>query len=216
MINSLRHPDIRNVAVYGIATAAAAVLTLVQTRVLWHALLPADFGIWTLIDPMLVPCASLVLFGIEYAIVKQIQSDGGSLRVVTGTLLVSTLPATMLCLVIMYVVSHFVFRFAWIDVLLLAITGEALILVVQSAFRATGSVLAFSAVLLTRNLLYLAILLFASFYGGGSPFSVRFVFLARGGCVIFLSLIATAVLRPILRPNQARYFDAVRYGFHYC
>ena len=213
MMNRLRHPDVRNFLVYGTATALAAVLTLIQTRILWHSLKPADFGLWSLIDPMLLPAASLLLFGIEHSIVKQVQNDGLSLQIVTGALLATTLPITLLLIIVTYFALHLAFQLAYANALLITIAGEALLLIMQTALRATGAIAAFAAVLLSRNLLYIMILLFASYQNRGAPFSIGFVFLTRGGCVILVSLAATAALRPVLRPDPARYFDAVRYGF---
>jgi O-antigen/teichoic acid export membrane protein len=233
LLNRWRDPALRNIAVYGLATALAAVLTLMQTRVLWRTLTPEDFGIWALVDPMLLPAASLILGGIDHAIVKQLRIDRLPLPVVTGTLLVSTLPVTGLTLLVIGLVASLLLHLGWAGALLLTMAGEALILMMQSAFRATGAVANFSAILLSRNLLYLAILLVAQAqagvgyagagyaeaghagagYAGAARLPIETVFLARGGCVILVSLIALAALRPVPRFDWARYRDAVYYGF---
>jgi O-antigen/teichoic acid export membrane protein len=208
----LRSPALRDIAIYGIATGLAAVLTLVQTRVLWRALTPTDFGIWALIDPMLLPVASLVLFGIDHAIVKQLRMDRLPLRVVTGTLLASTVPATALCLLVIALVAQLVFHLEWTDALVLTMIGEALILMMQTAFRATGAVILFAVVLLTRNFFYLSLLLIALALSGTGQMPIGLVFLTRGGCVLLVGLIAVLVMRPVLRINPTRYKDALRYG----
>jgi O-antigen/teichoic acid export membrane protein len=213
MLARVRNHALSNIAIYGIATGLAAVLTLVQTRVLWRALTPADFGVWALVDPLLLPLACLVLFGIDHSIVKQLQADRIPLRVVAGTLLVSTLPATALCLLVIGLVSEFAFHLAWTNALLLTVAGEALILMMQTAFRATGSVAQFAGLLLSRNLLYLALLYLAQFSLGSEPLSIGLVFLSRGACVVLVSLVAVAALRPTLRIDWAGYRDAVHYGF---
>jgi O-antigen/teichoic acid export membrane protein len=213
LLNRLRHPDMRNIALYGVATGLAALLTLVLTRVLWRALTPADFGVWALVDPMLAPAASLVLFGVDHAIVKQLRIDRLKLDAVTGALLVSTLPATALCLLAIGLVSQFWFHLAWTGALLLTVAGEALILMMQTAFRATGAVGMFAALLLSRNLLYLAMLLVARHTMAAGSLSIGLVFLTRGACVMLVSLAGVAVMRPALRIDWARYADAVRYGF---
>ena len=212
LLSRLNNPALRNITVYAMATAFAALLTLVQTRVLWRALTPADFGVWALIDPMLLPAASLVLFGIDHSIVKQLRVDHQPLRVVTGTLLVSTLPASALCLLVVGFISGIVFHLAWTDALLLTMVGEALILMMQTAFRATGAVALFATLLLSRNLLYLALLLVVQAYSAGAPLDIGLVFLTRGGCVVVVSMVAVAATRSVPRFAWAPYRDALRYG----
>ena len=207
-----RNPELRGIGVYGLATGFAAVLSLVLTRVLWRSLTPSDFGTWALVDPMLLPTASLVLFGVDHAIVKQLRVDRLPLAVVTGTLLATTLPATTVCLIAAGLVARFAFELAWTDALLLTMAGEALILMVQTAFRATGAVSHFAAALLGRNLLYLAVLSIV-LSARGSPMPLGVVFLTRGCCALLVGLVALAVLRPVLRINATLYRDAVRYGF---
>jgi O-antigen/teichoic acid export membrane protein len=202
-----------NIVIYAFATGVAAVLTLVQTRILWRAMAPEDFGVWALIDPMLLPAASLILGGIDHAIVKQLRVDRLPLEVVAGTLLVSTLPVTTLSLLVVGLVARLVFHLAWTNALLLTLAGEALILMMQSAFRATGAVAHFSAILVSRNLLYLVILMVAQAQVGMARLPIEAVFLVRGGCVVLVSLIALAALRPVLRLDWGRYFDALYYGF---
>ena len=99
----------------------------------------ADFGIWALADPLLLPLACLVLFGIDHAIVKQQQADGRPLRVVVGGMLISTLPATLLCLLVIGLLAEFAFNLPWTTALMLTVGGEALILMMQTAFRSTGA-----------------------------------------------------------------------------
>ena len=213
MLSRLLQPDVRNFAIYGIATGLAAMLTLVQTRVLWRALSPRDFGIWALIDPMLLPLASLVLFGIDHSIVKQLRVDRLPLRVVTGYLLTSTVPATAVCLLITGLIAQLGFRLAWTQALVLTMAGEALILMMQTAFRATGAVALFAAVLLARNALYLGLLLLILATSATHLLPIGLVFLTRGACVIAVSVVALAVMRPVLKIDWARYRDAFRYGF---
>jgi O-antigen/teichoic acid export membrane protein len=213
MLARLRNHALSNIAIYGVSTGLAAVLTLVQTRVLWRALTPADFGVWALVDPLLLPLACLVLFGIDHSIVKQLQADRIPLRVVAGTLLISTLPATALCLLVIGLISQFVFHLDWTSALLLTVAGEALILMMQTAFRATGSVTQFAVLLLSRNVLYLGLLLLVQMANGSEPLSIGLVFLSRGVCVVLISLLAVAALRPTLSVNWAGYRDAVHYGF---
>ncbi len=213
LLRRLRQPDLLNIAVYGAATGLTALLTLVVTRVLWRALAPADFGVWSLVDPILLPVASLLLLGIDHSIVKQLRIDRLPLRVVTGTLLASTLPATSLLLLTAGLAAHLAFHLAWTEALLLTMAGEALILMMQTAFRATGAVYGFAALLLSRNLLYLAALLVARADHGSALLPIGLVFLTRGGCVVLASLAALAALRPVLRIDWPRYADALRYGF---
>jgi O-antigen/teichoic acid export membrane protein len=213
LLGRLRNPNFRNIAVYGMATGLAALLTLVQTRILWRALTPTDFGVWALIDPMLLPIASLVLLGVDHSIVKQFRIDRLPLRLVTGTLLGSTVPASLLCLVAIGVVAQVLLHLAWTSALLLTIAGEALILMMQTAFRATGAVGRFAAVLLTRNLFYLGLLLLVRAATVAGPLPIDMVFLTRGGCVILISIVAMLAMRPVLRFDWTLYRDAVHYGF---
>jgi O-antigen/teichoic acid export membrane protein len=212
-VSRLRLHALSNIAIYGIATALAAVLTLLQTRVLWRSLTPADFGVWALVDPLLTPLAGLVLFGVDHAIVKQLQADRRPLRVVAGTLLISTLPATAICLLVIGLVSNLAFHLAWTDALLLTVAGEALILMMQTAFRSTGAVVQFAALLVSRNVLYLALLLSFRFASGMGSLPIELVFLTRGVCVILVGLVAVAALRPVLRVDWSSYRDALHYGF---
>lgn len=212
-LSRLRNHALSKIAIYGLATGIAAVLTLIQTRVLWRSLTPADFGVWALVDPLLLPLASLVLFGIDHAIVKQLQADRIPLRVVAGTLLSSTLPATASCLLLIGVVAQVGFDVQWTGALVLTVAGEALILMMQTAFRATADVTAFAVMLVSRNLFYLALLLLFQYLTGRGLLSVDVVFLMRGGCVVLISLMALAVLRPRLRFGWTGYRDALRYGF---
>ncbi|WP_428487049.1 lipopolysaccharide biosynthesis protein [Rhodopila sp.] len=213
LFSRLRDPELSNIVIYGIATGLAAVLILVQTRVLWRALTPADFGVWALLDPVLIPVASIVLFGIDHAIVKQLRVDHLPLRVVTGNLLVTTLPAAALCLLVIGIIFHLSFHSGWTTALLLTVAGEALMLMMQTAFRATGAVRLFAALLLSRNLLYLVLLLGIQANSGMVSLSVGLVFLTRGGCVMLVGMAAVAALRPVPRIDWARYRDALHYGF---
>ena len=213
LLNRLRHRAIGQAAVYGSATGMAAVLTLVQTRVLWRVLTPADFGVWALVDPLLFPLTGLVLFGIDQAIVKQLQIDRMPLRVVVGTLLTSTLPASGACLALIGVFGRYVFNVPWTAALLCTLAGEALALVMQTAFRARGSAFRFAALLLSRNLLYLGVLLLVRSGNDGGLMPVGLVFLARGICVLLVSVVALAALRPLPRIDWPDYRDALRYGF---
>jgi O-antigen/teichoic acid export membrane protein len=209
----LRDPALRNFGVYGFATALSAVMTLVLTRVLWRSLTPSDFGVWALIDPMLLPAGSLLLLGTDHAIVKQLRMDKVTLRQVSGTLLVTTLPISALGLLVIGLIADRVFHIAWTTELLLAIASEALVLMLQTALRATGAVYGFAFLLLSRSVLYLVVLLIAQAYLGLERLSLGLTFLARGACAGIAGLAALAVLRPVLRANWARYCDAVRYGF---
>jgi O-antigen/teichoic acid export membrane protein len=213
ILDRLRSPALRNIAIYGISTGLAAALILVQTRVLWRALTPADFGIWALADPLMLPLACLVLFGIDQAIVKQQQADGKPLPVVVGALLTATVPATLLCLLVIGLVAEFAFHLPWTNALLLTVGGEALILMMQTAFRSTGATVPFAALLVSRNLLYLALLAGVRLVTAPVPLSVGTVFTMRGACVIALSLVAIAALRPKPRVDWTAYRDAVGYGF---
>ncbi len=206
----LKNPGLRDVALYAFATGVAAVLTLLLTRVLWRALTPAEFGIWSLIDPLLLPAASLLLLGIDHSIVKQLRIDRAPLPVVVGALLASTVPVSLSGLLVIDVVLHLATHLAWTETLLLTMAGEALILMVQTAFRAVGAVRSFAIVLVGRNLLYLLLLLLVR---GLGPVSIDLVFLLRGGCVIAISIAALIALRPRFKFRWAQYRDAIHYGF---
>jgi O-antigen/teichoic acid export membrane protein len=198
--------------IYAAASGLSAVLALVLTRLLWHMLSREDFGLWSLIDPILLPAASLVLFGVENAIVKQLGIDGLSLRQVSGVLLAGTLPVTGACLLLIGIIAHSVFRLGWTDALLLTLAGEALLLMLQTAYRAAGQVGGFAALLLSRNLLYILLLVGLWAGRGMQTLPINLAFYARGLCVILVGLVALACLRPLLRLNHRRYFDALRYG----
>lgn len=213
ILGRLRSPGFRNIAVYGISTGLAAALILAQTRVLWRALSPTDFGIWALADPLLLPLACLVLFGIDHAIVKQQQADGRPLAAVVGGLLIATLPATLLCLLAIGLVAEFAFHLAWTSALLLTVGGEALILMMQTAFRSTGATVPFAALLVSRNVLYLALLAGVRMVTEPASLSVANIFTMRGACVIALSLVALFALRPKPRIDWPAYRDALGYGF---
>ena len=213
IITRLRHPGIGGIAVYGLSTGLAALLTLVLTRVLWRSLTPSDFGVWSLIDPMLLPGASLLLLGIDHSIVKQVRANGLSLRLATGVLLTGTLPATLLGLLVMGVIAQVIFQLEWTAALVLAIAGEALILMLQTSFRATGLVRGFAAVLISRNVLYLALLVVLGRGNGPGPLPIATVFLSRAGCVLVVGLAALSALRPVFRLRWDLYRDALRYGF---
>jgi O-antigen/teichoic acid export membrane protein len=213
ILDRLRSPTLRNIAIYGASTGFAAVLILAQTRVLWRSLTMADFGIWALADPLLLPLACLVLFGIDHAIVKQQQADGKPLRVVVGGMLISTLPATLLCLLVIGLVAEFAFNLPWTTALMLTVGGEALILMMQTAFRSTGATVPFAVLLVSRNLLYLALLAGIGLATGPQPLSVGLVFYIRGACVITLGLVAIVALRPTPKFDWPAYRDAIGYGF---
>ena len=208
-----RGSALRDIAIYGISTGLAAILILAQTRVLWRALTPADFGVWALADPLMLPLASLILFGIDQAIVKQQRADGKPLSVVVGALLTATLPASLLCLLAVGAIAEFAFHLPWTSALLLTVGGEALILTMQTAFRSTGATVPFAALLVGRNLLYLALLAGMRLTTEPVPLSLGWVFTMRGACVVVLGLIAVAALRPRPRVDWAAYRDAIGYGF---
>ncbi len=209
----IRSRMLRDIAIYGASTGVAAVLILAQTRVLWRALTPTDFGVWALADPLMLPLASLVLFGIDQAVVKQQQADGKPLSVVVGALLTATLPASLLCLMAIGAIAEFGFHLPWTSALLLTVAGEALILTMQTAFRSTGATIPFAALLVGRNLLYLALLAGVRLTTEPAPLSLGGVFTMRGGCVVVLGLIAVAALRPRPRVDWGAYRDAIGYGF---
>ena len=213
LLARLLHPGVRNVVVYCVSTGVAAVLTLVLTRVLWRGLTADAFGIWALVDPIFLPTASLLLFGIDHAIVKQLRVDRLSLQAITGNLLLCTLPATLACLAVVGIVAQFGIHLAWTAALLLTIAGEAVMQMLQTAFRAAGAVTLFATVLLSRNLLYMAVLLLLRAYAEPIPLSLAAVFLGRGASVVLVSLVAFATLRPRPALDWTRYIDAVRYGF---
>ncbi len=213
ILGRLRRPALNNIAIYGVSTGLAAVLTLMQTRVLWRALTPADFGVWALADPLMLPLACLALFGIDQAIVKQQQADGKPLPIVVGALLTATLPATLLCLLAIGLISEFAFHLPWTSALLLTVGGEALILMMQTAFRSTGATVPFAALLVARNLLYLALLAGVRLATEPVPLSLGSVFTMRGACVLVLGLVAVIALRPKPRVDWAAYRDAIGYGF---
>lgn len=209
---ALRRPEIHDLGIYGGATGVAALLTLVLTRELWRGLAPAAFGLWALVDPMLLPAASLVLLGIDHAIVKQLRVDREPLPVIAGGLLATGLPAALACLLAIGGVARIGFHIGWTGALLLTLVGEALILMVQTAFRASGAVRMFAAVLLSRNLLYLTALLALLHRQQDAPLGLGLVFLARGVCVLLVSVVALPRLRPVFRVSWPRYRDALRYG----
>jgi O-antigen/teichoic acid export membrane protein len=213
MINRWRGKHGYDIGLYGVAIAVAAVLALLLTRVLWQTLTPVDFGFWSLIDPMLSQLAALLLLGVDMAIIKQVQLDKRSLRLVVGTLLISTVPASAFGLLVIGVIAQFALHLAWTEALLLTLAGEALLLMVQTAFRAAGAVWGFAVVLVTRNLLYLAGLLAVEASGLARPLSLDVTFLLRGGCVLGVGIIAVIALRPSRRIDWSAYRDAVGYGF---
>ena len=165
-----------------------------------------------MIDPILLPAASLLLFGVDHAIVKQLRVDHLPLRQIVGTLLVSSLPGALLSLLAIGAVARVVLHLQWTYALLLTMAGEALILMLQTAFRADGAVYLFSGLLISRNLLYLAVLLIARRITMPALLSIGSVFYARGICVILASLVAAAALRPVLRFGWRHYSDALCYG----
>jgi O-antigen/teichoic acid export membrane protein len=206
------HSNLNNIAIYGFATAIAAMLTLIVTRVLWQTFSPADFGLWALIDPMLLPAASLLLLGIDHAIVKQLHVDKLSLHRITGTLLIGTLPITALGLLMVDLILSDIYHLSWTNALVITLAGEALILMTQTAFRATGAVTGFAVMLLSRNLLYLMALLLVS-RAYSDQLSIGVTFATRGICVILVGLVAMMALRPVVRVDWTRYRDALYYGF---
>jgi O-antigen/teichoic acid export membrane protein len=212
ILTRLRDPHVLGIGVYAGATAVSALLTLLLTRVLWQALTPADFGIWALVDPLLLPLASLLLLGIDHAIVKQLRMDQRPPSVVTGALLLCTLPVSGLGLLMIGVIAQYALHLNWTQALLLTLAGEALLLMVQTAFRAAGTVWGFATVLVTRNLLYLAGLLVVTASGSARPLSLDVTFLLRGGCVLGVGLIAVIALHPSRRLDWSAYRDAVSYG----
>ena len=218
LLSRLQRRAVGQVAAYGVATGLAAVLTLMQTRVLWRALTPVDFGTWALIDPLLLPLAGLTLFGIDQAVFKQLHVDRVPFRAALGSLLATTLPASAACLLLIAAIGRCILHLPWTEALLSTIAGEALVLLLQTACRAAGSASGFAALVLSRNLLYLSVLLVVH-YGardGGARdglMPVGSAFLARGACVILVSLLAVAALRPLPRIDWGRYRDALRYGF---
>ena len=123
----VRNPEVRSVLLYGLSTAVAAGLTLILTRVLWRALTPEAFGLWALIDPILIPAGSLMLLGVNHAIVKQLQIDRTPLNQVVGTLLLAGLPAALACLLLLGLVFFIIWHLPRTDANQFGVGGEALI-----------------------------------------------------------------------------------------
>jgi O-antigen/teichoic acid export membrane protein len=121
----------------------------------------------------------------------------------------TTLPCSLACLSLIGVGFHLAFHAGWTFPLLLTVAGEALVIMTQTAFRATGETMLFSGILLSRNLVYLA----ALFVIPQSYMALGSVFLARAGSVALLGAVAVAALRPLPRLDWGRYRDALRYGF---
>jgi O-antigen/teichoic acid export membrane protein len=213
LISLLKRKETLSIGVYGLATVLSALLTLLLTRILWRSLDGTAFGVWSLIDPLLAPVASMVLVGVDFAVVKQFRMDHLPMRVVVGHLLVTGLPAALLCLAGVALIAFYGFHITWMAALLATVLGEALIRLLSTALRATGDVYWYAAIQVGRNLVYIALLLLTIHELSTVPLDNDFVFAARGACMIGVSLLALALFRPSLRFDARHYAEAVRYGF---
>lgn len=197
---------------YGLVTAVAASATFLTVPTLIRLLGIDGFGLWSLIEPLILVGGVLVLLGTEHGAIKQIAHDRIAPGLVAGRLLAAAAPAAILIALAFY----FGFRTAWGATLAvlatLLILAEGLLTLMTASCRAANHPAGYALGQGGRALLFLAILAPGLVWSALAIDTVEGVVATRLGITAVLAFGLAVLLRA--RPGWApqAYGDAVKYG----
>ncbi|HEX4227163.1 MAG TPA: hypothetical protein VHZ07_00735 [Bryobacteraceae bacterium] len=217
IVNALRRNEgvasATRLAGYAAITALAAVATFLTTPVLVRSLGLKGFGSYSLLDPLLVSTAAVILLGADHGVLKRIAYDHVDLRVAVGAALPFMIPLLILVGIVIACISPRLAAATIIPAALgILVPAEALLLFLTTAFRASNRLGAYAFAQGGRAVLILASVLFLSKVSRGATMSVGTVILVR--LVVAGSLVVLSVLlvRPLLRIDWSAYRDGIQYG----
>jgi O-antigen/teichoic acid export membrane protein len=198
--------------IYAFATAFSALGALLLTRVLWLRLSAEDFGSWVLADAVLLVIVPALLLGTDHSLIKQVRLDKQPVGKVMGVLVSGCLPPLVIGGLIVGAFSAKLDS-EWGLALTCAIVAEALLVLVQAAFRAADRALCFAFLLVARTYGYVLLLVTSPLLLGDPQLTLSDVFLLRAGWVAGLSVLGLMALRPELSFDLQVWRRALRYGF---
>ncbi len=197
---------------YGLVTIVAAGATFLTVPVLIRLLGIDGFGLWSLIEPLILVGGVLVLLGSEHGAIKQIAYDRLAPGLAAGRLLMTAAPAAILIALAFFVG----FRTFWDATLavpaVLLMLAEGLLTLLTASCRAADRPAGYALGQGGRAALFLAILAPGFVWSPLAIDSVEGVAAARLAIAALLALGLAVILRA--RPGWAprAYGDAVRYG----
>ena len=147
---------------YGAVTATTAVARFFVVSLLVRNLGAAEFGRWSLYEPAVVVLSQLVLLGVNFGLIKQINQDKLTPAVAVRALFLAGQPLVIVACAAVFVLSLRL-DLAWPGPLFLAllIYTESIFLLLFSSYRAAGSIGAFAISSLLKVLALLAVLVLA-------------------------------------------------------
>lgn len=190
-------------------TAAATYLTV---PVLIRLLGLEGFGRWSLLEPIVLAGAVLILLGIEHGAIKQIAHDRLPPSIVVGRLMATALvPAALISAGILLgmIPVWGVWLATWVALLILA---EGLLTLLTTSCRAADLAGGYALGQGGRAVLFLAVLVSGLAWPLWSVDTVEAVVIVRLCIVATLALCLAVLLRARLRWAHRAYGDAVHYG----
>lgn len=203
---------LRRLVDYGLVTVVTAGATFLAVPVLIRLLGLEGFGRWSLLEPVILVGAVLVLLGIEHGAIKQIAHDRLSPGLVAGRLIATAmLPAALISAgFLLGLASVWGQRLALLAALL--ILAEGLLTLLTASCRAANLTGGYALGQGGRAALFLMALLSGLAWPFLSVATVEAAVAVRLCIVAALALGLAVLLRARLRWGPRAYGDAVRYG----
>lgn len=209
---------------YFAVTVITAGARFVFVSLLVRNLGAAEFGRWSLFEPVVVVLSQLVLLGVNFGVIKQINQDRLSPVVAVRALFLAGQPVVIGVSATVFFVS-LRYGLSWPGPLFLAllIYTESCFLLLFSSYRASGSIGGFAVSSFLKVLAFLAVLVLALRYHLPAfhraehvivwSFWTSLIGLASGLLTVRLFHFKQFFISPRRRLSQWQiYGDAVRYG----
>jgi O-antigen/teichoic acid export membrane protein len=154
-----------NLPGYFAVTTITAIARFFFVSLLIRNLGAAEFGRWSLFEPIVVVLSQLVLLGVNFGLIKQINQDRLSPVAVVRALFLAGQPLSIGVSATVFLVS-FRLGLSWPGPLFLAllIYTESIFLLLFSSYRASGSIGGFAVSSFLKVLAFLAVLVVALHY----------------------------------------------------
>lgn len=198
--------------IYGGINAIAAFATFLTVPVLVRLLGIENFGVWSLVEPVIFFGTALALLGSEHGAMKQIAYEGQEAGRVVGEIAATGMGVMLVSAVVVYAAARTIVGTGPALVIAALAVVEGLLALLMTAARAARATVPFAVGQIGRSLVFCMALVGVLLLGVRGTWNVGEVLVLR----LVLTAVILAALLAVMRPRPGlapgRLGDAARYG----
>lgn len=199
-------------ALYGAINAVAALAMFLAVPILVRLLGIANFGVWSLAEPVIFFGTALALLGAEHGAMKQIAYDDQHTGRVVGEIATTGFGLMLVSALTVYAVARTIVDTGPALVIASLAISEGLLGLFTTAARAARAMVPFAVGQIGRTLVFCMALASALMLGGQETWQVGDALLLRLGINVLVLAAIIAIMRPHPGLSTDRLGDAMRYG----